>query len=350
MKSDSTKNSFLETQSVTLPALLVEYISQNNPFTKVNTRQLEFMKKNYSEFSHESQSVISQLNVMAIDKPQFFLNSGRILLDKPDWLWTILSKTKGKFGNNKLSTIDKIELIAAMFETTNMLRLGAYLLSDKKVAIDDLKKKLQILKHFDKLGLDSVSRSLINKVRNCSNHLINLDGDSLVLQDKTRMSIHDLDELYNKFEKVFSWWLTIVFSSLIYQPICGLLLISGYLDYLKNERNLIFNKSMALFFPNIDQQVQEYQEMKKKDRKAITEPTNIALNFVVLEGKAIDEFLTNCGRYGRRLSFLIDRLCEKITNQDDLERMRKLNSYAKNTDQFLKYVINERNIDKVRST
>lgn len=225
---------------------------------------LKAMSKAFDSFSQNTETVFDELMLLVEDDPQLIADSTRFLCDNKAMLNKMIESQRNQKNARNKTVIDKISGIADMYEAVYLLRFPAYLISKRKADFKKLEEPNAILSHFKFAGITTQFKDQLRIVRNAKSHSYEIENDCIVNNKGEKITVKEIEELHEKFELVFSWWLTFVaFSLWFYLKFAVVVVLAIYSSISKNAVSWeAFGKGITIFYSDM---IEERNEAKAKE-------------------------------------------------------------------------------------
>jgi len=230
------------------------------------TNRIRFIEYNLDnrkdiDITKVSIKVFDEINEIIQANPQEIIKISRDFLQKNQSLTTTISFLKKLIYqyNSKINKETEVEAISVFWENSYLLKLAAYLLSERRVSIHTLNEKKKILKYFKFLGLSSREVDLIGKIRNAYNHRFSFSKDGFLTDSKGEKvaDFQQIEQIFKKIKIVITWWLTTLLQVVRNNPNFSLYAFYALRDEI--EQNQEYYKEY----------IETFKEFTKFDKKQI---------------------------------------------------------------------------------
>jgi len=226
---------------------------------------IDFIVSPKKENSHIKNSIkiFDEIEKMINENPQELVGLSKNVIyhnQNLTKLFSFLFSQKGNKEslNQELGYSNKIESISVFWEVSRLLKFPAYLLSGRRVRIENIKEREKIFSHFKFLGIDKKDIDLIRRIRNAHYHPFTFRNGFLI-NDKGEevCTFQTIDNILKKISVVLEWWLFTFASTIYYNPSFA---IYGYYA-LRNE----LGQNEDLYFQYLET-FQEYLPIFQTDK------------------------------------------------------------------------------------
>lgn len=231
---------------------------------------LVFLRKNFAEFEDSSELILNQLQDLVTRDPNFIREIVSSFFVENMGTFVGLYDLARDSKKNSEGPFDKMKILAKLYEVTHLYKLAAYLFSKQNDPYGgfSVENKDKVYKYLKGLGISKQDSNNLRLIRNSVNHLPKLQEGEVLFESGEKMTIQEVDDLYLKMNTLFSWWATILGTSLYFMPKFGIIvLFTGVKEVQKNKSPDNFTNTMSLFFPDYKVQ-QDKRKEKKYKRKA----------------------------------------------------------------------------------
>lgn len=316
-----------------------------------SNEQIAFLQKHFNQLESASKQVISELNCLIIDDPQLIIDLTRNVYSKDDRLTTLLSLSRIA-RKESLTPIDKVDLISKFYEISSIFKLGAFLISKRRSPIENFEdnNKLQILKFLAPVGLDKQDREHIRLIRNSSSHLLKISNDEIHFPKGDKLSIAQVAELLEKTNKVFSWWATLIVSSIWFNPKFGILVVYALYTYIIDNKEKLdeYHVGLKLFFPDLIKEKEKpkpksflFRLIRKYRIKAELKIQRLmGIEYSIYE-RHFEEINPHLIRHSLKISAFVDQSIRKLNNKEDVEQMSKFRDWLNQGKPTFEMLMNE---------
>lgn len=329
---------------------LLEILRRDSLLASRVDDQITYLKKNFEEFEAESREVILQIEKLVDENPSLVTDiTRRMFVNNMGFFVSIYSLAKIA-KNEEVNPYDKMVIISKFYELSHLYNFAAYLFSGRKENYESFSKENpgKTLKYLKRLNLSRQDADNMRLIRNSINHNLKIESSTLIFENGETISISQVEDIYLKCNALFSWWSTLITTSLFYLPKFGIIVLETSTDILKNnpDPNKFVN-TLGTFFPEYKREQEERKEKKKlrierrKDIRYLLNQLYRKIKFYLLtkyysllsKNKYIfnkyyrdnfDEICSHMIRHSNEISNELNRLASETNIEADKERYLKI--------------------------
>jgi len=329
---------------------IIDFLENSNLNILQTDSSNEIVLKAFPDLNSQTKIVFNELIENINTNPQFIVDVAKEFSNNKEILTKlIISGIKQKKYNNT-STIETIEKISNLYELTTILKYPAYLLSRQKTNYNNLNTPSSILKYFNKFGLSKNCINNLRLIRNADSHKFTINEDKIILEDNSSLNALEIENLYNNYNNIITWWITLSFTILFSLPKFSLLVTIGIYASLSNNKEdwEKFGKGFKHFFK--DQLNDEDRSKHKKitfSKKVLKKSKNIYIKYkkyLIKRFRPKEKENTskvNASVLVNKLKIILNLLGDEISN---ISKMLTNDYDKKNLDKIAIWLLNPKNI------
>ena len=340
---------------------IIRFLKKDDLLTTRREKSINSLTKLFPNYKQINELLFDELNYIADNNPDFIISITNDFINDKETITKIISIVrKDKKGELK-TIIDKIELISEMYESANILKLPAYILSGKKFAYQTTSSAKNIFKHLTPFGLTKRNIEYARLLRNASSHKYTVEDKYIIIEKGDKIEINEIEDLYSKLYNIHTWWSTSLFKNLFFIPKLGILVIVAIIVNVKTneEKWNLYLKGVKIFYNDVLKLVEEEQKIKQVEKKKLLKyrykklkiKIRFYLKFKIFEKfrrHKLDSFLYNnfgiiCDRIVYHLEYssnILLSISSKVTDTEVKSFLDSISTFLMNRKGKLKEISN----------
>jgi hypothetical protein len=234
------------------------------PIDCINRAAVEqFMSKKFAAYNESTKTVLAAFERVLSDEPDRAIDSARVALSGTSPLLPLTMKMIPLFKaglackGEPIGLGVKIEILSCLWDCSDALAFPAQILSQSKAK---LRQRKEIWSHFGCFGLTARDQDRIRSIRNCCAHGIRIRDGYLLKTTKHGeidfdrngdeikvCPLSDVDQIFEKADLIFSWWMTLIGSIAVFSPRFVIILIRALFEQSSDKSNNLGNVLEELF-------------------------------------------------------------------------------------------------------
>jgi len=245
---------------------IIEFIKQDDLFRPRKEKLQEFMRVKFSDYETQTDIVFNELAKLVDDDPQLLIDTTKTFFTDRTTMTKMFDAGRRQKIINNNAPADKIRFIADTYECLSILKLPVYLLSGKRAPYTTLSSPDAILAQLKRSGLLPTNGSKVRLLRNSIDHTFSVEDDNIIADDKSKIPLSVIDDLYKSLENITSWWMTFATYNFFCMPKYSILVSLGIYDSIEKDStnwNSYVN-GLKLFYADIMEQQEKEKEEKER--------------------------------------------------------------------------------------
>ncbi|MBN2349397.1 MAG: hypothetical protein JXJ22_11190 [Bacteroidales bacterium] len=252
-------------------SLIIDFFNQDSLLRSRSKIVVEKLKKPFFTFNSLTEKVCFNLESIIKNEPSLVYNLLLDFMQDRSLLTKLVDMTRKSKSSNNEDILYRLDFIADTYESIELLKLPASIISYDSNRSLRLSTKDSILKHLKAFGLSKKYVNNIRLIRNSLKHKFYVDDENLVFVNGEIISLLALNKLYELLEDILSWYTTFIFRSIYLIPKFGLIIIlTFYLEIKENQNHWEkYGIGIKTFYKDFLDQIENEKKVNRKKKKSL---------------------------------------------------------------------------------